>query len=144
MQLMAAVVPAIRRSRGWPESVRAATAATTRFLASEPDFARLRQVEVYAAGTAAIAARDATGLQLLLAATGDAEVADVHPVARQAILGAVFSIYYERITNHGTESLPELAPLLAFVILAPFIGAEHASEVALGNPHRPRVARSTP
>jgi AcrR family transcriptional regulator len=143
MQLTAAVIPAIRRSPGWPESVRAATTATTRYFAAEPDFARLRQVEVYAAGTAAIAARDATAVELLQAATGDAEVASVHPVARQAILGAVHSVYYERITNRGTEGLAELAPLLAFVILAPFIGAEHASEVAVGNPHRPRAARSS-
>src|SRR5262249_44837799 len=138
MQLMAAVMPAVRRSPGWPESVRAVTTATTRFFAAEPDFARLRQVEVYAAGTAAIAARDEIGAQILREAAGDAELADIHPIAQQAIVGAVYSVYYEWITNRGTDSLPELAPLLAYVILAPFIGAERAGEVAVGSPQRPR------
>ena len=135
-QLGAAVLPAVRRSAGWPHSVRAGFGATCGFLAAEPAFAHLRSVEVYAAGPDAIELRDSTGAQILAELLSDREDAKPDPLVSEAIVGAVYSVLHDQVRNHGSESLPEVAPLLTYVALAPFIGAEAACEAANGDGRR--------
>lgn len=131
MQVAAAVVPAIRRSSGWPHSVRAALGALTRYYGAEPDFARLRLVEIYGAGLDAIRKRDEVAAPVLASAYEEGDA--VEPSKEEAILGALFGLYYDWIRTKGTESLPEAAPLSAYIALAPVIGAEQACEVANGD-----------
>ena len=38
----------------------------------------------------------------------------------------------DRVRGGGTESLPRIAPLMTYVALAPFLGAEEACAVANG------------
>lgn len=132
-QLAAAVLPAIRRSPGWPDSVRAGFGATCSFLAAEPAFAYLREVEVYAAGPKAMAMRNGTGNQILTEMLSDSEVPEFDPLYFEAIEGAAYSVLHERVRNEGPSSLPEAAPLLTYVSLAPILGAERACEVANGD-----------
>lgn len=129
-QLAAAVLPAIRRSPGWPASVRAGFGATCGFLAAEPAFAYLREVEVYAAGPEAMAMRNATGTQVLTEMLGSNDVPDFDPLYFEAIEGAAYSILHDHIRAQGPASLPEVAPLLTYVSLAPILGAERACAVA--------------
>src|SRR5690348_4089958 len=64
-QLVAAALPAARRAAGWPEAVRRALEAVCGFLVSEPDFAKLRMVEAFAAGPEALAHRDLAWQQIV-------------------------------------------------------------------------------
>ena len=133
MQTAAAVLPAIRRSPGWPDSVRAAFGALCAFFVAEPDLARLREVAVYAAGPEAIAQRDKVGTQIFGEIFTETEGPDVDPMTRDAVVGALYSVMHRRIRMEGTESMPEIAPLMTFITLAPLLGAEQACEVANGD-----------
>ncbi|MFP5388606.1 MAG: hypothetical protein ACLGG5_04825, partial [Thermoleophilia bacterium] len=58
---------------------------------------------------------------------------DVSPIAAEAIGGAIYSMIYDQIKGGGAENMQEIAPLAAYVTLAPFIGAERACTVANGD-----------
>lgn len=137
-QMLAATLPAARRAQDWPRSVNIALAATCGFYAAEPAFARLRLVEVYAAGPEAIVARDRSGAGLLDTLLGPAfeGAPEVPTIVSEAILGAIYGAVYEQVRSRGPKSLPQIAPLLSYLALAPFVGAEEACEVAKGGGRR--------
>jgi len=132
-QMLAAVTPAIRRAPDWPTAVQRAYTAMCGFMAAEPDFARLRAVEAYAAGSAALASRDRAGVELLAALLETApqdvmEKAD--PLALEAIAAAVYALVYDCVSRDGPEELPRVVPTATYLALAPFVGPERACEVA--------------
>jgi AcrR family transcriptional regulator len=135
-QLAAATVPATRRARSWPDAVRIAYGAMCGFLAAEPAFARLRAVEVYAAGTRAIEQRDAAGAEILQSLLPEDVAAGLSPLTAEAVLGSVYMTMQDKVKGDGPERLAEIAPLLTYVTLAPLLGAEQACEVANGDGRR--------
>ncbi len=137
-QMIAASLPAARRADSWRSAVRIALGASCDFLATEPAFARLRAVEVYAAGPEGIAARDRSGTDLLGVLLGPAyeDAPEVPEIVAEAILGAVYGVLYEQVRGKGPESLPEIAPLVTYLALAPFLGAAEACAVANGDGQR--------
>jgi AcrR family transcriptional regulator len=133
-QLVAAILPAFRRAPDWAEGARAGFGALCNFLASRPALARLVTVEVYAAGPAAIQRRVETLAPLeALVAQGYKRSPKTPKIAAEAIAGAINTLAYKRIRDSGPESLPSLAPLLTYLALSPFIGAEEACRVANGD-----------
>ncbi len=137
-QMLAATMPAARRARDWPRAVRVALGATCDFFAAEPAFAQLRIVAIYGAGPEAIAQRDAGGVELLGALLGPAfdDSPEVDPIVLEMIVGAIYGTIYDRLRAGGAETLPKLAPLLTYLALAPFLGAEQACAIANGNGRR--------
>jgi AcrR family transcriptional regulator len=135
-QLLAASMPSARRAPNWQAATRAAIEASCGFLAAEPAFAKLRIVDVYSAGPAAIAMRDAAGTELLgaLVAPILAERPELPEIAAEATLGAILGVLYERIEAGGATRLHEAAPLLTFLVLSPLLGTEAAFEVATARP----------
>lgn len=141
-QLMAAMLPAFRRSQDWAQGVRAAWGAFFNFLASRPSLAHLVLVEVYAAGPAAIGRREEAlrPLEILLA-EGRLRSPEVPWIAREAIPGGVLALAFHQIRRSGPESLPSLAPICTYLTLAPYVGAEEAATAANGD-GRSRSGRS--
>jgi AcrR family transcriptional regulator len=141
-QVVAAMLPAFRRSQDWAQGVRAAWGAFFNFLASRPALARLILVEVYAAGPAAIGRREEAlrPLEILLA-EGRLRSPEVPWIAREAIPGGVLALAYNHLRRSGTESLPGLAPFATYLTLAPYVGAEEATAAA-NSDGRSRSARS--
>lgn len=137
-QMLAASLPGARRAPDWPAAIRAAFEATCGFLAAEPAFARLRMVEVYSAGPEAISMRDGAGMEFLSRMLGPAFTASpaAPDIVVEATVGAIYGVYYERIRNNGPADLLTAAPLLTYLALVPFLGAERACEVANGGPGR--------
>jgi AcrR family transcriptional regulator len=131
-QLVAAVLPPVRRATDWPAAVRTVLAASCGFLAAEPAFAKLRLVGVYAAGPEATLLRDRSEAELVLVLreSGLEETPEMPALTVEAIVGAIYGTLYDRVRTEGSRSLPELGPLLTYVALAPFLGAERACEVA--------------
>jgi AcrR family transcriptional regulator len=140
-QILAVVLPAFRRAPDWPTGVRAGLGALCNFLASRPALAQLIVVEIYAAGSTAVERRSQT-LQPLekLIGEGFERGPGVPALATEAIAGAIFTLTYKRLRDSGPASLPALAPLLTYITLSPFIGAEEACRVANGD-GRGRPAR---
>lgn len=134
-QLSAMTLPAVRRARAWPDAVRIAYGSMCGFLAAEPAFARLRTVAIYAVGPEAIEQRDAAATKILasILPAPSAGGPEISPLVAEAIIGAVYMAIHEHVRKHGTDSLPELAPLLTYVTLAPLLGPERACEVANGD-----------
>lgn len=139
-QMLAATLPTARRAPDWKHAVRAAAGAACAFLASEPDFARLRCVSVYSAGPEAIVQRDTSGAEMLRTIIGPVfdNLPQIDPIVIEAISGAISGIQYEIVISKGTEALTEAPPLITYVALAPFVGPEKACEIANGDGRRPR------
>ncbi|HET9677944.1 MAG TPA: TetR/AcrR family transcriptional regulator [Solirubrobacterales bacterium] len=130
-QIMAAVMPAFRRAPDWPLGVRAGYGALCNFLASRPALAQLIAVEIFAAGAAAMERRHETLRPLEeLIGEGFEHRPTAPALAAEAITGAVFTLIYKRLRAKGPGSLPALAPLLTYITLCPFLGAEMACRVA--------------
>jgi AcrR family transcriptional regulator len=130
-QIVAAVLPAFRRQPDWPSAVRAAFGALLNFLASRPALAHLMMVDVYAAGPQALEQREAA-LRPLTTIVEEARQRSpqVPAIAAEAIFGGIYSLARRQIREPGPAALPPLAPLCAYLALAPFIGAEQACEAA--------------
>ena len=63
---------------------------------------------------------------------------DVPLFVADAIIGAVWGLFYQTIVGKGPQGMPEIAPLASYIALSPFIGAEAAAEVANGDGRGPR------
>jgi AcrR family transcriptional regulator len=138
-QLEAAALPSARRLGASREAVRVGFEEICGFFAAEPALARLRMVEVYSAGPEAIEQRDSTGTgivrTLLSPAITDLEA--VPDLVVEATVGAILGVLFEGIRAGRPEELPKLAPVLTYLALSPFVGAEAACEVANGRGRKP-------
>jgi AcrR family transcriptional regulator len=135
-QMVAAVVPAIRRAPEWPGTVRVALEAICAFMNAERDFARVQEVEAYAVGPEAVAQRDRSREAIVasLASVAEAEGAlgGFDAVAVEATLGAFQSLLYSRIQGGRWRDLVEVPPITTYLAFAPALGPEEAWEVACG------------
>lgn len=132
-ELFAVALPTYRGAKGWPEAVRASFEAMVDFLAAHPAFAKLALVETFSGTRRALERRDRTieGLTSFLD-PGYERSPKTPPIAAEAIGGAVYELLYLKVRGGGAESLPQIAPLMTYVALEPFLGAEEACEVANG------------
>ncbi len=118
----------------WPQKVRAALATMLRFLAGEPELARVCMIEPIAAG-GEIAARHRASMQGFVAIlkagrpqhTGERPL----PEATEATLvGGIVSLIVREINAGRTEQLEQLLPDLVELTLAPYLGGEEAFRLA--------------
>ncbi len=133
-QMLAAVMPAVRRTADWRVAVRIGFEEICAFFAAEPAFAALRMVEVYGGGPEATADRDATGRRIVAdllrppRASGEA----LSDLVVEATVGAILGVFFEAVREGTCADLPRLSPIFTYFALAPMIGAEEACEVATG------------
>lgn len=131
--MMAATAGAFFASGGpWPEQVWQSARASTRFVLEAPSFAYFAFVESYALG-AGIARRtdDAVLAFTALLTNGYSqrpEGAELPHSFSDAIVGAIMEAVAYHVRVDRSESLPDLLPVLTFLILAPFLGADGAHE----------------
>jgi AcrR family transcriptional regulator len=118
----------------WPQQVRAALATMLRFLAGEPELARVCMIEPVAAG-GEIAARHRASMQgfveILKAGRPQHSGERPLPEATEATLvGGIVSLIVREINADRTEQLEQLLPDLVELTLAPYLGGEEASRLA--------------
>jgi AcrR family transcriptional regulator len=141
-RLVAAVLPAFRRSGEWPRALRVGLGALFNQLGARPALAQLLMVEVYAAGPPALQRREEALRPLeLLWAGARRHSSDTPPVFFEALPGALYHLSYKRLRERDATALPALAPICSYLALAPFLGANAACEVANAEP-RPMGARA--
>ena len=116
----------------WPERVWSGLEALLALVVIHPALSHLRLVECYAAGPAAIRrAEDVTRSFTIFFEEGYSQQRDSGELSRlasQAIAGAVFEIIQRHAARGEIELLPLQLPQLAYLALAPFVGAETAIE----------------
>lgn len=118
----------------WPQKVRAALATMLRFLAGEPELARVCMIEPVAAG-GEIAARHRASMQgfveILKAGRPEHSGERPLPEATEATLvGGIVSLIVREINAGRTEQLEQLLPDLVELTLAPYLGGEEAARLA--------------
>ena len=121
----------------WPQQVRAALATMLRFLAAEPELARLCMIEPVAAG-GEIAARHRASMQSFVAIlkAGRPEHSRSRPLpeaTEETLVGGIVSLIVREISAGRTAELEQLLPDLVELILAPYLGAEEAEQLARSN-----------
>ncbi|HEX4188671.1 MAG TPA: TetR/AcrR family transcriptional regulator [Solirubrobacteraceae bacterium] len=128
-------------SGDWPRELHRVLHALLDWLAERPDHAHLGFVAFPATGANAhFARRHSLQMFSRLLAPGYGDVADVPAIAGEAIAGAVFEMVAEEIVRGRAERLPELSPLVSYIVLAPFVGAVEAADVARERPGQPAPA----
>jgi AcrR family transcriptional regulator len=138
-QMLAAALPAFRRSPDWQHAVQATQEAMFTFGVQEPEYAHLGAVEMYAAGKRALEQREQVteGFEALLA-QGYELNPDVPAITAEAIGGALYALFYDWVKQKGAERLPEMVPFAVYMTLTPFIGAEEAFALATEGATRSR------
>jgi len=132
--LRASMQAAAESFEEWPQKVRAALATMLRFLAGEPELARLCMIEPVAAG-GEIAARHRASMQALIeilragrpVLAGDRVLPEA---TEETLVGGIVSLIVREISSGRTEQLEELLPDLVELTLAPYVGAEEAERLA--------------
>ncbi len=118
----------------WPEKVRAALATMLRFLAGEPELARVCMIEPIAAG-GEIAARHRESMQgfVEILRAGRPQHSGERPLpeaTEAALVGGIVSLIVREINAGRTEQLETLLPDLVELTLAPYLGADEAARLA--------------
>jgi AcrR family transcriptional regulator len=118
----------------WPQQVRAALATMLRFLAAEPELARLCMVEPVAAG-GEIAARYRATMQdfVTILKAGRPEHGGERPLpeaTEETLVGGIVSLIVREISAGRTEKLEQLLPDLLELILGPYLGIEQAERLS--------------
>jgi AcrR family transcriptional regulator len=114
-------------ANSWSGGLHRVMAAFCASVASDPAFARLGFVELFAPGTPGVRFR-----ARLIAAVAERlrRSAPSHQrpseLAAEASVGGVLGIIHDHIVSGRASCLPRVAPTLSFLILAPAIGAPTA------------------
>lgn len=118
----------------WPQQVRAALATMLRFLAAEPELARLCMIEPVAAGGEVATRYRATMqdfVEILKAGrpqhTGERPLPDA---TEETLVGGIVSLIVREISAGRTKELEKLLPDLVELILAPYLGVEEAERLS--------------
>ncbi len=118
---------------GWPERVWSGLKALLELVVVNPALSHLRLVECYAAGPAAVRrAEDVTRSFTIFFEEGFAvrrQAAELPKTVSQAIAGAIFEVIQRYAAGGEIEMLPALLPQLAYIVIAPFTGAQQAIEL---------------
>jgi AcrR family transcriptional regulator len=125
---------AARSFEEWPQQVRAALATMLRFLAGEPELARVVMIEPIAAG-GEIATRHRESMQgfVEILKAGRPEHGGERPLpeaTEATLVGGIVSLIVREINAGRSDKLEELLPDLVELTLAPYLGAEEAAKRA--------------
>jgi AcrR family transcriptional regulator len=125
----------------WPQRVRAALATMLRFLAGEPDLARLVMIEPVAAG-GEIAARHRASMQgfVEILKAGRPQHGGERPLpeaTEETVIGGIVSLIVREVSSGRGKQLEELLPDLVELTLAPYLGNEQAERIARAGSQNP-------
>jgi AcrR family transcriptional regulator len=137
-QAVAAVLPAYRRQPSPPDGIRAALAALLGLLASRPNLAHLLLFGAYEGGGPTLRKRAEAlrPLETLLTRTAPTNLPVSRAVLAEALLDGILWLARRRMSEAGPGALPGLAPICAYIALAPMLGPEQATAAAEGKSYR--------
>ncbi len=131
--------PGLGSSEEWSAAVRRALDRLLRYFAARPAYAQTIATGVFAMGQRAVDLRIELACEVAASLTAGAPGPPLTDLAQEGIEGAIWHTIYLQTASRGAGSLPELSDYLAYVVLAPFLGAEEAARIAIGA-RRPAVA----
>jgi AcrR family transcriptional regulator len=130
-QVMSATAGAFFTGVSWPERIWAAGLAFAGFLESNPLIAHVGFVEAYAVGPGAVQrVEDSHVTFTIFLQEGYQQKATGTPPSRlalEAIITSIFEIVYREARSRERPRVSRMLGAMAFLALAPFVGAEEAS-----------------
>jgi len=116
-------------SSDWPRAVRRVLAELMRYLADHPLHARTLAQEAFFAGTDALERTVELSRSIATLLTEGAPTAAQGGLTAEAVAGAIWHTIRCQVAAGRIQLLAALSDHLAYVVLAPFIGADAAVEV---------------
>ena len=116
-------------SDSWPTAVRRALDALMRYFAARPAYAQTIATGVFGMGQRAVDLGADLACEVTARLTAGAPGPPRTKLAREGIEGAIWHTIYSQTTDGATGALPQLSDYLAYVVLAPFLGAEEAARI---------------
>ena len=135
-ELRERVAQAFEDESDWPHAVKAGIAAMLRFLAAEPNLARLSMVEALVAGPVVVERYDAAIQSFVpyFQSGRDGRSPDVlarlNPTTEEALVGGMMSLISRRIIAGKAAELETLLPDLVEFTLTPYLGGDEAAKIA--------------
>lgn len=116
-------------SAEWPIAVRRSLERMMRYFAARPAYTQTIATGVFAMGQRAVDLVAQLASEVAARLTAGAPGPPLTGLAQEGIEGAIWHTIYSQTTEGGTGALPELSDYLAYVVLAPFLGAEQAAQI---------------
>jgi AcrR family transcriptional regulator len=130
-QLLAVTAGAFFTGGSWPERIREGTRAFTRFLEASPVIAHVGFVEAYAVGPGAVQRVEDSHVAFTIFLQEGYQYRPDHEapsrLALEAIVTTFFEFVYHDTRASETPTTSQLAPALAYLCLAPFLGPVEAN-----------------
>jgi AcrR family transcriptional regulator len=117
----------------WPYAVHRALDALMRYFAARPANAQTIAIGVFAMGQRAVDMGAELAREVAAKLTAGAPGEPLSGMAREGIEGAIWHTIYSQTAKGGTSALPLLSDYLAYVVLAPYLGAEEAARIVTEN-----------
>lgn len=115
--------------RSWPGGVHRALEALCAYLAFDPVLARIGFVEVFAPGLDGMRCRERLMASITKRFRDSAPLAQCpSELAAEASVGAIWGVLHHQLVAGQARRLPQIAPTLSFLALAPAIGAPAAAD----------------
>jgi AcrR family transcriptional regulator len=127
---------AFGEERDWPHAVKAGIGAMLRFLAVEPNLARLCMVEALVAGPVVVERYDAAIQSFVPYFQSGRDgrspevLARLSPTTEEALVGGMMSLISRRIIAGKSAELETLLPDLVEFTLTPYLGSDEAAKIA--------------
>lgn len=113
----------------WPVAVRRSLDGLMSYFAARPAYTQTIATGVFAMGQRAVDLGAELAREVAARLTAGAPNPPSTGLAQEGIEGAIWHAIYCQTANGGTGALPELSDYLAYVVLAPFLGAEEAAQI---------------
>jgi AcrR family transcriptional regulator len=126
-------------SAQWPAAVRRSLDALMRYFAARPAYTQTIATGVFAMGQRAVDLGAELAREVAARLTAGAPNPPLTKLAQEGIEGAIWHTIYCQTAHGGTGALVELSDYLAYVVLAPFLGAEQATRIVTEE-RTPKVA----
>lgn len=132
VETLAKALAQARTAEDWPTAIQLSIEAILNHIASDRTFARVAFIEVFGTGGTGISVREE-----LLRRTAELftryapQKGRPSGVVAEAIVGAVWTIAFDRVVQDVAHELPTLAGYASYMALAPVLGAEAAVEAIL-------------
>ena len=122
----------------WPQAIAAGLRAVIDYLLAEPAHAHLSIVDTFGASPGTIEIRGET-LRAFAGYFGPGYehargARQVPAITAEAVVGGCWQVLHHYVENGRLAELPDAAPQLTFLLLAPFLGAERAADRAAARP----------
>lgn len=128
------VVMAAGEIDDWPRRVHAGLIAFLTYVSEEPALARTCMVEALTAGPSSVEyyeeSQQAFVSLFKLGRDVSPRGAELPETLEEALIGGVFWLIYQRLTESEPSKIVELLPELTEFVLTPYLGADGASEIA--------------